>query len=69
MFLTIYKRDPTIWRGQLFQTLDKLFAAVDAYCADPRILQDVGGLDGNGLRDRAELTLQELRAIRASSYE
>ncbi|GII77230.1 hypothetical protein Sru01_22120 [Sphaerisporangium rufum] len=66
MFLKLYKTDPTKWEDELFRALDGLFAAVDDYCADPRILEEVGGLDEAGMRSKGESTLRELRAIPGS---
>jgi Bacterial self-protective colicin-like immunity len=63
VFLRLYKLDPTAWPPDLFEVLDSFFADVDAYCSDEELRAEVGGIDADGLRERASRTLSRLREI------
>jgi Bacterial self-protective colicin-like immunity len=52
VFLPLYKNDPTPWPPAVFDLLDRVFADVDAFCADPALLAAGGGIDGAELRRR-----------------
>jgi hypothetical protein len=61
-YLTLFKNDATMWREPEFGVLDRLFADVDAFCADPE-LRDAGDLDEGQLRQRSEVALRGLKAL------
>jgi Bacterial self-protective colicin-like immunity len=63
VFLRLYKADSTDWSPDLFKVLDELFADVDDYCADPKLRQNVGGLDQEALRAKCKLALAELEDL------
>lgn len=59
-YLKLFKHDRDQLSGAEFNTLEKLFFAVDDYVADPRLRQAVDGLDEEQLRDRARDTYRML---------
>jgi hypothetical protein len=63
VFLRLYKLDPTPWPADHFAVLDSFFADVDTYCPDDALRAEVGGLDADGLRERASQTLSRLKEL------
>jgi hypothetical protein len=63
VFLRLVKDDPTDWPPDVYDVLDSFFADVDDYCADSDLRSKVGGLDDDGLRERAGQAFDRLRAI------
>ena len=59
-YLRLFKHDKDQVSGPEFNTLEKLFFAVDDYVADPRLRQAVRGLDEEQLRDCARDTYRRL---------
>jgi hypothetical protein len=59
-FLEMYKSDPTKWPDDVFDVLDRLFAEVDDYVADPSLRLRVGGLSDDELRRCAEQAMRQL---------
>lgn len=59
-YLKLFKHDKDQVSGPEFNTLEKLFFAVDDYVADPGLRQAVRGLDEEQLRERARDTYQRL---------
>lgn len=58
-YLLLFKTDDTDWANDEFEVLDGLFAAVDAFCADPSLRED-GDLDENQLQDACKGALLKL---------
>jgi hypothetical protein len=65
-YLEAFKRDPTFFPEEIFETLDALFAEVDAFCPDPEI-RGPNGLDEIQLRAKCLQALQRLRQLGYSS--
>lgn len=63
VFLRLYKSDATDWPPELFDVLDRLFADVDDYCADPALRGTVGGIGEDALRVRCEVAVAKLREL------
>ncbi|HEY0226016.1 MAG TPA: colicin immunity domain-containing protein [Mycobacterium sp.] len=59
-YLRLFKHDKDQVSGPEFNTLEKLFFAVDDYVADARLRQAVRGLDEEQLRDYAHNTYRSL---------
>ncbi|MEE6139952.1 colicin immunity domain-containing protein [Mycobacterium sp. 050128] len=59
-YLKLFKHDKDQVPGPEFNTLEKLFFAVDDYVADPGLRQHVRGLDEEQLRDCARDVYQML---------
>ncbi|MEM6109756.1 colicin immunity domain-containing protein [Mycobacterium sp. 050272] len=59
-YLRLFKYDEDQVAGSEFNTLEKLFFAVDDYVADPSLRQAVRGLDEEQLRDCARDVYQRL---------
>lgn len=62
VFLPLYKRDGTDWPPEIFDVLDGFFADVDAFCADPELRAEVGGIGEAELRRRAVIAFERLSA-------
>lgn len=58
-YLRRFKSETRTMPPSAFRALDRLFAAVDAYCGDPE-LRDEGDLDEAGLRRAARRALTAL---------
>jgi hypothetical protein len=63
IFFRLYKLDPTDWPAALFEVLDRLFADVDDYCGDSELRANVGGLDAEELRLRAQKAFHKLEEL------
>jgi hypothetical protein len=61
-YLELFKNDPTEWSEAEFAALDALFAAVDAFCADPD-LRDEDDLDEERLKHEGKVALRQLFAL------
>ncbi len=59
-YLQVFKADSARRPDRVFEVLDRLFADVDAFVAEPQ-LRDEGDLDEEALRDRAEQAGWRLR--------
>lgn len=59
-YLELFKGDPTMFSDEEFLVLDKLFADVDMFEADPDLRAE-DNLDEPGLRASAEEALRKLR--------
>ncbi|SPM37733.1 hypothetical protein MRAB57_5582 [Mycobacterium rhizamassiliense] len=59
-YLVLFKNDNDQVSGTEFNTLEKLFFAIDDYVADPKLRKAVHGLDGEQLRASARDTYQML---------
>lgn len=59
-YLKLFKNDKDQVSGTEFNTLEKLFFAIDDYVADPKLRQAVRGLDEEQLRESARDTYQRL---------
>lgn len=64
LYLELFKGDATMFPDEEFLVLDKLFADVDAFQADPD-LRDQYDLDEQGLRASATEALRKLRNLAA----
>jgi hypothetical protein len=62
-YLELFKLDNTAWSDAEFVVLDRLFAAVDAFCADPS-LRDSEDLDEEQLRQEVQKTFAKLKTFR-----
>ena len=60
LFLGMFKNEGVIFPPIVFNVLDRLFADVDSYCADPAI-RGKEDLDENQLRDRCGTALLDLQ--------
>ncbi|WP_082973438.1 colicin immunity domain-containing protein [Mycobacterium sp. E2327] len=60
-YLTLFKNDRDQVRSREFNILDRLFADVDEYTADPDLRRRVGGLDDQELRTCAREAYRKLR--------
>jgi Bacterial self-protective colicin-like immunity len=63
LYLRLYLKDDTMWPEDVFLILDGFFADVDDYAPDQKVRAEVGGLDDEALRRRAERALDRLREI------
>jgi len=61
-FFARFKADADPFTEPEFQTLDRLFADLDAYCDDPD-LRGEWGIDEDELRKCAQLALDKLSAL------
>ena len=61
-FLQLFKSEETDLSGVEFKILDRLFADVDAFCADPQ-LREKGDLDEGELREKCKVALLQLQAL------
>jgi hypothetical protein len=61
-FLYLYKNDTTEWSESEFAVLDKLFGAVDAFCADAR-LRSVGDLDESQLYEAGKIAWKDVHNL------
>lgn len=60
-YLHSFKNDKHKVNGEKFDILDRLFADVDAYEADPELRKQVyGGIDGEGLLNCARTAYRRL---------
>jgi hypothetical protein len=59
-YLRLYKGDSTEWPEAVFRVLDDFFFDVDDYVADDALRAEVGGIDAEQLRVKAEQALQRL---------
>ncbi len=66
-YLDLFKADTTEWSEAEFAILDELFAAVDAFCADPT-LRDAEDLDEEQLRRKCRAALEKLRALDTQKF-
>jgi hypothetical protein len=58
-YLRLFKRESSTLPEEVFLALDRLFADVDAYCADPALC-DEHNLNEQQLRERARIALSAL---------
>jgi len=63
IFLRLYKNDPEPWPPEVFEILESLFGAVDEYCSDPHLREEVGGLGNEDLRAAAVSALANLDRV------
>ena len=63
IFLRLYKNDPEMWPPEVFEVLESLFGAVDEYCSDPHLREEVGGLGDEDLRAAAVNALANLERV------
>ena len=61
-YLDTFKQDTTRRSNDEFMILDELFAAVDAFCADPKLC-DERDIDEDQLRHQCQLALQALQTM------
>ncbi len=61
-YLAMFKADKTHRREDEFRVLDRLFADVDSFCADPSI-RSTDELDEEELRSRCVEALTALRSL------
>lgn len=61
-FLQLFKNETRTLSRTEFKILDRLFADVDAYCADPQ-LRDKEDLNEIELREKCKAALQRLQAL------
>jgi hypothetical protein len=59
-YFLLFKNDEEQVPGLEFKILDKLFADVDDYTADPELRKVAGGLDDEELRNRARDVYRKL---------
>ncbi len=59
-YFQLFKSDDDQVSGREFKVLDKLFAEVDDYTADPELRERAGGIDGEELRTRAREAYEAL---------
>jgi hypothetical protein len=59
-YFMVFKNDQDQIPGPEFKILDKLFADVDDYTADPELRKRAGGLDDEELRSRAREAYRKL---------
>lgn len=62
-YLRLFEDDPEIYKNQLFNVLDKLFADVDSFCADPG-LRDEQDIDEHEFKRRVTAAAKQLKTIR-----
>lgn len=62
-YLELFKLDNTEWSDAEFAVLDRLFAAADAFCADPN-LRDSEDLDEEQLRQEGQKAFEQLKMLR-----
>jgi hypothetical protein len=63
IFLRLYKNDPELWPPEIFEILESLFGAVDEYCSDPHLREEIGGLSDEELRAAAVSALADLERV------
>ena len=63
IFLRLYKNDPEPWSPEVFEILESFFGAVDEYCSDPYLREEVGGLSDEDLRAAAVSALGNLERV------
>jgi hypothetical protein len=61
-FLELFKSDETMHPEAQFMVLDRLFAAVDSYCADPS-LRDEHDFNEEQLWHESQVALDKLKAL------
>lgn len=59
-YLLYFKNDSHQVGGPEFDVLDELFADIDDYVADPRLREEVSGIDEEELRARAREAYKKL---------
>ncbi|EUA09371.1 bacterial self-protective colicin-like immunity family protein [Mycobacterium kansasii 732] len=60
LYVTVFKDDGDQVSGAEFKILDRLFADVDDYTADPELRETAGGLDDEQLRTCAREAYRKL---------
>lgn len=60
LYFTVFKNDGDQVPGTKFKILDRLFADVDDYTADPKLRERAGGLDDEELRTCAREAYRKL---------
>jgi hypothetical protein len=66
-YLDMFKNDETIWRGETFRILDKLFSDVDAFCDDPSLVTDPRfDINESQLREETRKALTKLQSLPSS---
>lgn len=58
-YLSMFKSDTNSWTEAEYESLNNLFAALDAFCAKPE-LRDEHDIDEEQLREAARMTLVKL---------
>jgi hypothetical protein len=58
-YLSLFKSDTNSWTEAEYESLNHLFAEVDAFCADPE-LRDENDIDEEQLKEATKMTLKRL---------
>ena len=74
-YLDRFKNDSSVLDDALFEILDELFGAVDAFCADPALLAELRGakpgfyLDEKALRAKVAQASQRLAGLHKQTQQ
>jgi hypothetical protein len=63
-YLSLFKSDTNSWTEAEYESLNNLFAEVDAFCADPE-LRDENDIDEEQLKEATKITLKRLAELPA----
>jgi hypothetical protein len=63
-YLSLFKSDTNSWTEAEYESLNNLFAEVDAFCADPE-LRDENDIDEEQLKEATKMTLKTLAELPA----
>jgi len=61
-YLAKFKEDDTIWDDRTFDILNSIFSDLDAFCDDPRLMNELD-LDESQLRVRTTENFQNIKRI------